>query len=177
MARSETRSDIRGFTVNYAAAWALEIRQPTDGSEPVIRVQFKNGTDDNVFRTLNMSIPGSPDTGDVPVSTFINVFEPAAVNTTLQWCHVCNQTSDRGCAALLSAAGNTTSTTSSHHDRISPVGAGFLGAGLTLAVMLMALAAAGFLGFLAFGRRGRRTSSQRGLSSEDNSLHNEKPVA
>lgn len=119
-----------------------------------------------------MTFPGASGKGDVPLSVFLKAFEPAAVNTTLQWCNVCNQTVDRGCAALLSpqpftGSGSSASNLAVHHDKISPVGAGFLGAGLTLAVMLMALGAAAFLGFLTLGRKSRaKTSSQRGLSSE-----------
>ena len=43
-----------------------------------------------------------------------------------------------------------------HSDKISPVGAGFLGAGLTIAVMLAMFGALMFMGVLTFGRRGRR---------------------
>jgi prostatic aicd phosphatase len=114
-----------------------------------------------------MSFPGASGTGDVPLSTFISAFEPTAVNTTLQWCNVCNQTVDRGCGALLSAAGSSTGASPAHHDKISPVGAGFLGAGLALAVVLMVLGAAFGLGLLSFGkRRAGKTSSARGLHSE-----------
>ena len=58
------------------------------------------------------------------------------------------------------------SVAAAHHDKISPVGAGFLGAGLTLAVMAMLLAALLFLGLLSFGRKSSRSGSQRGLNSE-----------
>ncbi|PSS37028.1 hypothetical protein PHLCEN_2v1067 [Hermanssonia centrifuga] len=163
--------------VNYAAAMVLEVRQ-TPGSEPVIRFQFKNGTDDNTLRTFNMSFPGFDGNGDAPLSAFISAFEPAAVNTTLQWCHVCGQNTDRGCAALLGAAANSTSAASSvgHHDRISPVGAGFLGAGLTFAVMSMALAALVFLGFLTFGRGKKHGRSDQRLGSEDGSVREKVPA-
>lgn len=144
----------------------LELRQDP-GSEPVIRFKFKNGTDDDALHTYNMSIPGWTSGGDTPLSTFISAFEPAVVNTTLQWCHVCGQTTDRGCAALLGAEGNSTTAVSVHHDKISPVGAGFLGAGLTLAVLSMLLGALFMLGWLSFGKGKKTTSSsQRGLNSE-----------
>ncbi|KAL7279753.1 hypothetical protein ACG7TL_006160 [Trametes sanguinea] len=138
--------------VNYAAAVVLEVRQSSSSSEPVLRFTFKNGTDDSTFRTYSMSFPGwdgSVDT-DVPISTFINAFQPTAVNTTLDWCHVCGQTQARGCAALLGAA--TSAPAVAHHDRISPVGAGFLGAGLTVAVFGAAFAVLLFLGYLTFGK-------------------------
>ena len=49
----------------------------------------------------------------------------------------------------------------SHHDKISPVGAGFLGAGLTAAVMLMSLGVLFFLGFLSVGKRNRNAVHAR----------------
>ena len=152
--------------MSYAAAMVLELRQDP-GSEPVIRFKFKNGTDDDALHTFNMSIPGWTSGGDTPLSTFVDAFQPAVVNTTLQWCHVCKQNSDRGCAALLGAEANSTVPAAAHHDRISPVGAGFLGAGLTFAVMSMLLAALFLLGWLSFGK-GKKSagSSQRGLNSE-----------
>lgn len=166
--------------VNYAAALAFEIRQAS-GGEPFVRFQFKNGTDDAAFKTYSMQLPGMAQPGDVPLSTFLSTFEPVAVNTTLQWCNVCAQTVERGCAALLGAAASATPSSSAapaHHDRISPVGAGFLGAGLTFAVYSVLLAALFFLGLLAFGkRRHQRSSSERGLHSEDNSINHEKPAS
>ncbi|KAI0088497.1 phosphoglycerate mutase-like protein [Irpex rosettiformis] len=179
-------SQLPSALVDYASALVFELRQPSDNSEPVIRLQFKNGTNDNTFHALNISIPGHTSGGDLPLSQFISTFEPAAVNTTLQWCKVCGQNVDRGCAALLGAGGASTSssggwsstgtsTSMGQHDRISPVGAGFLGAGLTAAVFLMVLGAALGLGFLTLGRKTRgKTSSQRGLHSEESSIRDEK---
>jgi prostatic aicd phosphatase len=53
--------------VNYAAAVALELRQPSEGGEPVIRFNFKNGSDAD-FVTYNFLNR----TGDVPLSAFID---------------------------------------------------------------------------------------------------------
>ena len=53
--------------VEYAAAVVYEVRQPTAGGEPMLRMIFKNGTND-VFNTYNML--GA--SGDIPVSQFIN---------------------------------------------------------------------------------------------------------
>ncbi|EKM49712.1 uncharacterized protein PHACADRAFT_265304 [Phanerochaete carnosa HHB-10118-sp] len=161
--------------VNYAAALALEVRQPSGGGEPFIRFQFKNGTDDDVFKTYNMQLPSMSSPGDVPLSTFLSTFEPVAINTTLEWCLTCNQTTLRGCGALLNASSAAASAPApTHHDRISPVGAGFLGAGLTFAVYSMLLAALVLLGLLNFGKRGSRTASRHGLNSEDNSINHDK---
>ncbi len=169
--------------MNYAAAVVLEVRQPASSVEPVIRFNFKNGTDDEDFREYPMSIPGwarFPVSGegsagpDVPLSTFISAFQPAGINTTLQWCNVCAQTEARGCAALF--AGNGTET-SGHtirvnvHDAISPVGAGFLGAGLTIVVYGLGLAILAYLGLLTFGKRARTASRQKYGTNDHTELH------
>jgi hypothetical protein len=64
---SQLRSLI--ILVNYAAAVALELRQPTSGEEPVLRFNFKNGTDDADFKTYKFF--NSSDI-DIPLSHFIN---------------------------------------------------------------------------------------------------------
>ncbi|EIW59547.1 phosphoglycerate mutase-like protein [Trametes versicolor FP-101664 SS1] len=152
--------------VNYAAGVILEVRQPAGSSEPVLRFTFKNGTDDASFLPYPMSFPGWSGSADqdVPMSTFINAFQPAAVNTTLDWCHVCGQTQARECGALLGASSSNVQL-AAHHDRISPVGAGFLGAGLTVAVFAMVLATLVFLGFLSF-TRGKRQGARKPVKKD-----------
>ncbi|EJF61011.1 phosphoglycerate mutase-like protein [Dichomitus squalens LYAD-421 SS1] len=152
--------------VNYAASVVLEVRQPASGSgsAPVIRFMFKNGTDD-AYRAYPMRFPGWDGTGanagaDVPLATFVGAFAPAGVNTTLEWCNVCGQTQERGCAALFAGNGTGGVALGGHHDRISPVGAGFLGAGLAVAVFGLAVAALVFLGLLTVGRRGKGRSGR-----------------
>ncbi|KAJ7695722.1 phosphoglycerate mutase-like protein [Mycena rosella] len=130
--------------VPYAAAMALEVRQPLAGGEPVVRLNFKNGTGEE-FVTYNFL--GASD--DVPLSTLVNHVNPALINSTAAWCTVCSNTQDRGCGALALAASKASG---GHHQPIGPVGAGFLGAGLTLAVVLAMLAVLAFLGMLTVGR-------------------------
>ncbi|KAH9845992.1 phosphoglycerate mutase-like protein [Lenzites betulinus] len=158
--------------VNYAAAVVLEVRQ-TGSAEPVLRFKFKNGTDDAGFTPYPMSISGATAAQDVPISTFVNAFQSASVNTTLDWCHVCGQTQARGCAALLAAPATTQFV--AQHDRISPVGAGFLGAGLTVAVVGLAAAVLVFLGLLTLGRASAAPKKGRGehVHSSTNSLTKE----
>ncbi|KAK0210935.1 histidine phosphatase superfamily [Desarmillaria ectypa] len=133
--------------VNYAGVLALEIRNSSTSGEPVLRFNFKNGTDDDGFKTYNIL----NSTGDIPLSTFVNYLSPAAINTTADWCTVCRNTEDRGCGALALAASEA-SAAARVNQRISPVGAGFLGAGLTLAVCLAMLGVLVFLGFLTVGK-------------------------
>ncbi|KAJ7070028.1 histidine phosphatase superfamily [Mycena amicta] len=152
--------------VNYAAAVAMEVRQPGDGSEPVVRFSFKNGTDASF---VGYDLLGG--TGDVTISALANHINPALINSTTQWCSACNNTQDRGCGALAQAAAAAlASAPAVHtaHQRISPVGAGFLGAGLTLAVMLAMFGVLAFVGCLTVGRgRGKRVRAASPKSDHD----------
>lgn len=65
------------------------------------------------------------------------------------WCGVCDNWEDRKCNLV--AAANAAAV--SHGHSVSPVGAGFIGAGVTIAVALAALGMLAFLGLLAFGRK------------------------
>ncbi|KAJ3711719.1 histidine phosphatase superfamily [Lentinula raphanica] len=153
--------------VNYAASVAIEVRQPSSGGEPVLRLQFKNGTQDDAQTTFNWFNT----TGDIPVSTFTNLLAPVAINSTADWCQVCSNSQDRGCGAIAAAASQAAAADRVHQP-ISPVGAGFLGAGLTLFVALCMLGMLLFLGVLSLGKGKRSRYSQRSASrsSESGSL-------
>ena len=79
--------------VEYAAATALELRNGSTPNDPMIRLRFKNGTNDE-FKTFNMF----GQDGDIPLSLFKSNLEFAAINTTAEWCQICNNHIDRGCA-------------------------------------------------------------------------------
>ncbi|KAI5831058.1 phosphoglycerate mutase-like protein [Schizophyllum commune Tattone D] len=155
---AEMHGELEGI-VNYAAAAVFEVRETRDGDH-VLRFNFKNGTDDNDFKTY--TIMGQD--GDVPLSTFVDRLAPAAINTTADWCSACGNTKDRGCGALTKAANEAIAA---HSDKISPVGAGFLGAGLTIAVMLAMFGALMFMGVLTFGRRGRRQPKEKAKAANE----------
>ncbi|KAG6903278.1 hypothetical protein C0995_000173 [Termitomyces sp. Mi166 len=134
--------------VNYAAVLALEARQPASG-KPVLRFNFMNDTGAD-FKTY--PILGS--TSDVLLSDFIDHLQPVGIELINDWCSVCANTQDRGCDALTLAVAESRPT-------ISPVGAGFLGAGLTLAVALAMFAMLFFLGCLTFGGISKRKRSSK----------------
>jgi hypothetical protein len=165
---AEQQPEIAGV-VNYASTVALEVWQPASG-EPVIRMNFMNGTQDTTFRTLNFL--GT--TGDVPLSSFINKLAPTAVNDTATWCNVCANTQDRGCGAI--AAARASGVASVHiQQQISPVGAGFLGAGLTAAVAIIMFVALLLFGAISFGKkRSHKTSRSSGSTSDEESIANQK---
>ena len=80
-------------TVEYAAALVYEVREGTTSGDPMIRMRFKNGTND-VFQTYNMF----GQSGDIPLSLFKSELEFAAINTTADWCIACANSQVRGCA-------------------------------------------------------------------------------
>ena len=82
------------------------------------------------------------------------------MNTTADWCSICANTQDRGCAALTLA---TEQGEAAVRPKISPVGAGFLGAGLTLAVVALMAGTLAFLGLLTVSRFRRRRSKSAGV--------------
>lgn len=93
--------------MNYAAAVVLEVRTSPSSSEPFLRFQFKNGTDDTELHPYPLVFPGwdgSASGTDVPLSTLISAFQLVGINTTLEWCNVCGQTTERGCDVALVAA-------------------------------------------------------------------------
>lgn len=160
-----------GLPVDYAAAVVFEVRKsPTLGN--VLRFKFKNGTSDPHFHTFNLKFPGWNHPGDVPLNKFISAFAPAGINTTTEWCNICGQTTLRGCAALKGVPGPVTaasfleSPSSSSaapgvegtclvesHRAISPVGAGFMGAGLALTVVAIVLGSLALFGRFSIGEK------------------------
>ncbi|KZT08653.1 phosphoglycerate mutase-like protein [Laetiporus sulphureus 93-53] len=170
--------------VNLAAAVVLELRNSSSSSEPVIRFQFKNGTDDAELHTLPLVFGdwnGTVSGTDVPLSTFVAAFQPVGINNTLEWCQVCGQTTERGCDVALAAASagvtdsvylalNSSSSPAAvtivmAHERITPLAAGFLGAGLTAAVFLLVLA--GLLFSWGRGKKDRKVPADAVIHFDD----------
>ncbi|EUC64991.1 histidine acid phosphatase-like protein [Rhizoctonia solani AG-3 Rhs1AP] len=131
--------------VNYASAVTLELRRPSRGGSPFVRLNFKNGSEVG-FTTYNMFSRNQ----DTPLDEFTSRLAPYAIDDLNDWCTTCSNWEDRKCNLV--AAANT-STVVWHGGVISPVGAGFIGAGVTIVVFLAALAVLAFLGLLTFGRR------------------------
>lgn len=160
-------NDTLAAIVDYSAALLLEVRQE-DGGEPFVTFKFNNGTNDDNFITygfLNSS------TSRVPVSTFISTLQPHAIPDIPTWCKVCQNTQDRGCAALFAAASSSTFTPK--HDRVSPVGAGFIGACVTLALMLLILALLFFKGIVSFAGKKSSKASHKAARSDSGSEKSE----
>ncbi|CEL55216.1 hypothetical protein RSOLAG1IB_01224 [Rhizoctonia solani AG-1 IB] len=146
--------------VDYASAVTFELRQSTSGGPLLVRLNFKNGSDAE-FTAYNMFGKNQ----DVELSEFTSRLSPYGINDLNDWCTTCSNWRDRKCNLI--AAANT-STIAYQRIGVSPVGAGFIGAGVTIAVFLAALAVMAFMGLLTFGRKSRKTHPMLPVVSRDN---------
>ncbi|CAE6519378.1 unnamed protein product [Rhizoctonia solani] len=147
--------------VNYASAVTLELRQPASGGSPFVRLNFKNGSDEAGFTTYNM-FGGNQDT---PLNEFTSRLTPYAIDDLNDWCTTCSNWKDRKCNLV--AAANT-SVVAWKTNAVSPIGAGFIGAGVTIAVFLAALGVMAFMGLLTFGLRPRKERPVLPVVHKDN---------
>lgn len=134
--------------MDFAASIALEIRtSPSTG--PFIRFNFKNGTNDPSYNAYG--IMGSA-SGDVPIQTFIDNLSPLGIENLPEWCTLCGNGYSRGCQFL--QEGNVSIGTKGLRwgGDVSPVGAGFLGVGLTLFAVGILMVIGVVLGVVRVGR-------------------------
>jgi hypothetical protein len=123
----------------YSSMAAFELRNIS--SELYVNFVFRNGSDAGTV------VQAYPIHGQqqMKMSDFVSMFNASAIHSTLEWCKVCNQTSNiLGCDELLLAERNQTvvgglgkSTTIYRGQSFSPVGAGFIGAAMTLFLVLV----------------------------------------
>ncbi|CAE6427058.1 unnamed protein product [Rhizoctonia solani] len=146
--------------VDYASAVTFELRQSTSGGPLSVRLNFKNGSDTG-FTTYNMF----GESQDIELAEFTSRLSPYAINDLNDWCTTCSNWKDRKCNLI--AAANT-STVVYQRIGVSSVGAGFIGAGVTVAVFLAALAVMAFMGLLTFGRKSRKERPMLPVLSRDN---------
>jgi len=100
--------------------------------------------------------------GDVPVQTFIDNLAPLGVETLPEWCTLCGNNNSRGCQFLQVENVNLGSQGLRWGGNVSPVGAGFLGAGLVVVVVGILAMVGVMLGVLRVGKRkplGRASSN------------------
>ncbi|KAL0573387.1 hypothetical protein V5O48_008567 [Marasmius crinis-equi] len=168
---ADAHPELQGF-VNFAGTIALEVREPAGGGDPVVRFTFKNGTEEGELKPYSWMNSTGP---DVPLKQFLDYLQPASISSTSQWCKLCGNTKDRGCAEITGECSTNAQALLahnrgewSHRSTISPVGAGFIGAGATLLVGIATLAVLSFLGLLTIGKKGKAKalSSRASVSSE-----------
>ncbi|KAF9646303.1 phosphoglycerate mutase-like protein [Thelephora ganbajun] len=149
-------NDTLAGVVDFSGSIAFEIHaSPTNG--PFVRFNFKNGTADSSYNTYG--IMGSS-SGDIPVQFFVDYLAPLGVGTLPEWCKMCGNTNSRGCQFLQENV-NLGTDGLKWGGSVSPIGAGFLGAGLTAIVVGILVTVGIVLGPLRLGRMKslKRTSS------------------
>src|SRR5260370_28298999 len=98
------------------------------GNNPFVRFLLKNGTSDPQF-TAYALFGGS---SDISINSFQSLLQPYSLNTLPSWCSLCNNNFSRGCEANSSIPSPFSTPTLNHHENFIAVGAGFIGAGVTL---------------------------------------------
>lgn len=120
------RPELRAIT-DFGSMHTFEIR-----SDPVdnytIRYSYRNGT------AVGGGLPAPPtpyallgQPVDMPLAKFVELMAPLAVPDLGTWCAACGNAASRGCQYLKKLKG----------DDVSPVAAGFIGAGVTLFVAFL----------------------------------------
>lgn len=146
--------------VNYAASMAFELHQPADRSEPYVTLVFKNGTDDAAYRNLAMF-----NASTVTLNAFQSALSPYAIDDLGEWCSKCGNSASRGCDVLSLANQTWSNDNMARGQSLSPLSAGFLGAGLTLFILGSVICAMLFFGSLVWRpRSGVRKSYVRPFS-------------
>ena len=132
----------------------FEVRQPASG-EPYVQFGFKNGTNDADYAYYNLF----GNSGATTLSEFNSTLAPYGISTLAQWCNTCGNTQDRGCDVIAAANETYGTATKAPGQQTSPLAAGFIGACVTLFIVLLALAALFFTGALGLGAKRRRNKT------------------
>lgn len=145
--------------MDFTGSIALEVRTSST-TGPFIRFNFKNGTSDLSYNTYG--IMGSA-SGDVPIQTFIDNLSALGIENLPEWCTLCGNTYSRGCQFL--HEGDVNAKGLRWGGNVSPVGAGFLGAGLTVIVVGIVMTIWIVLGVVRVGRKKRVGRASSNASS------------
>ncbi|KAG8953463.1 hypothetical protein FRC04_002305 [Tulasnella sp. 424] len=166
---TSTHPELAGI-VNYAAAMALELRQPINGTDLYVRFTFKNGTQDSDFMPYPMFGRKDGDF-DIPLSTFNLAMRPYAISDTLSWCNACNTSLARNCDVYTQAAvadqlmNQIANQKSEQSHSISPAVGGVIGAIIALVLAAAILGLLALFGCVSFGRGASRKPPHRRNSS------------
>jgi hypothetical protein len=146
---NEVDADFMGVP-DYSSSMAFELFTEADvsGSMPAtddlqVRFLFHNGTASNSSEPTAYPLFGGKENA-ISWTAFHDGLAKFAVSTTEQWCHACGNTT--GSCAQYSSGSNDPSTTGAQSGGMSPAVGGVIGAFVTLAVVLGALAAFMLLG-------------------------------
>lgn len=135
---TQSHPDLRGM-ITYASSMTFELYQPDSGDDPLVRFGLKNGTEEESYTFYNLL-----DRDDVSLNELQSFVQPYVLPDLSSWCHACQNTESRGCDTIAAANETWSNNDVASGQTLSPLAAGFIGASVTLAI-LVAL----FAGFLA----------------------------
>ncbi|KAH8552415.1 histidine phosphatase superfamily [Umbelopsis sp. PMI_123] len=125
---TDTNPEFQSIT-EFGSALVFEIStQSTNSvqfSDYMVRMLYKNGTDQGT-PLVPYGLFGL-NSGAMPLDQFMGNISARSVNNLTSWCSLCGNNFSRGCQNLVVAA-------SCSSDRVSPVGAGFIGAAVAIVV-------------------------------------------
>ncbi|KAI5480071.1 hypothetical protein MNV49_002036 [Pseudohyphozyma bogoriensis] len=148
--------------VDYASVAAYEVRHNMAGTGYDIRFGFKNGTTDGEATNLTYYPMFGESSIDMDLNTFITNLQPSVIANNQDWCNACNNTVGGFCQLYIEAAAGVAALNSSSngatvgsHDKVSPVGAGFIGAAVTAVLGAALFAFLVFSGLITLGKKRR----------------------
>jgi prostatic aicd phosphatase len=148
---------------DFASTMTWELRRPINSSgndDLFVRYGFRNGSDPTTDLQY-FPLFGQSEI-DIPWDQFVEEMNKQSISTYGDWCNACSSTLSF-CAAYTSSSSTPASSTSvasglqMSSQPVSPVGAGFIGAGVTLAVC----GAVAGLFALWWSRTGKKNTKQR----------------
>jgi prostatic aicd phosphatase len=150
----EASADFYGLP-DYASTMSFELRRPVNSSDFYVRYGFRNGSSQNAELITYPLWGARPIDADIPWADFVESMEKQSVSTQGDWCNLCMSNLTFCAAYGDSGATQTIANSNVGLSGLSLVGAGAIGAGVTIAV-LMAIEGVAFAAWFLY-RRTRAT--------------------
>jgi prostatic aicd phosphatase len=152
---------------DYASTMAIELRQPVNSTglnDLVVRFGFRNGSLPTTELITYPMFGRSQSEGDMPWSSFEATMAAQSITTQRDWCNTCvsNLTFCAAYSTNLGLEATGTNINGESFPSVSPVAAGFIGAGVTIAIVASVEA----LGALVWYRRRRSALGEKFTGSE-----------
>jgi len=162
----EASPDFYGLP-DYASTMSFELRWPANSSGTdglFVRFGFRNGSLPSAELKTFPLFGRSAIEADIPWSAFVSAMSSRSISSQKDWCHACGGSNQTFCAAYTSMATNAINTDIC--PSVSPVAAGFIGAGVAIAAIIGREVVAALLWWHL--QAARRSASEK-VGSEDGS--------
>jgi prostatic aicd phosphatase len=160
----DVSNDFHGLP-EYASTMSFELRKPdpsTDDTELFVRYGFRNGSDPSALLNTYPLFGRTKIEEDIPWSQFVSAMTGQGILSQKDWCQTCVSSNLTFCAAYPSYIGRTSAPQSDDGHSVSPVAAGFIGAGVTIAFIAGIEGLAVLVWFVRKRLRNRATGEKLG---------------